>query len=187
MPRLAVRPRYNSAMSNRSSGLSSELVGQLKDLSIRARMAMAIECLTPVLEHYELPEDLRQDLLDLLWRFVEEYDLAQWDEDRRKNGTLDIVGWFVESGKDIPAASPVRSLPRFVLEMICETESLGTDDLYGAVIGYSEHTLERLVRVLSLAAEHGFPIPSITRFLFSAFSRSDEWGRPTSRTSFSES
>jgi hypothetical protein len=166
------------------SEIPQELVEQLKELSIRARTAMATECLTPVLEYYELPEDDRQSLLELLWRFVEEFDLGQWDDDREGNSTLRLIDRFIENGEEVPAESPFRGLPAFALEMINEIEGLACDNLYAGTTSYSPHTHERLVRVLGLALDHGFSIPSITRFLCSPFSERGGWGNPTPRSSF---
>ena len=147
---------------------------------------MAIECLTQVLERSRLPEHDRGELLDFLWRFVEESDLAQWEDDLQLNTTFIVLNRLIDCGEEIPDDSSLHGLPAFAVQMIYEIEELACANMYAGTRDYSPYTLQSLVRVLDLTLENGFSIPPIGPFLCSPFLERHGWGDPTPRSAFKE-
>jgi hypothetical protein len=156
----------------------------LKQISIRSRMAMAITCLKPILDHYHINISEKESLLDIFWQFVENKDLAEWDSNTRKVDSLMAICDFIESEIELPPTLDLRRLPRFVLEIIYEIYNLGLGNLYAGVVSYSPSTYRSSLYVLDLVLNNGFTIPSIEPFLKSPFTERGGFGNNVPRTFF---
>jgi hypothetical protein len=163
----------------------TQIQKDLKLVSISGRMAMAITCFEHIVKTLNLSSPAIDDLIDTFWQFVETNDLSQWEAK-----VLDKTAYicdYIERSAPLPPDSEFRRLPQFLLQMVSDIVDLGRGDLYGAVVGYSRETYDLTLKVLNLALEHGFSIPSIEPFLRSQITEFHGWGNRAPRAYFKQS
>jgi hypothetical protein len=174
--------------------ISPSLQEKLKRISIRGRMALAITCLDMILTDRKVDSVEKLSLLDIFWQFVEneEENLAKWDQDRRQHDLLmDLTNYAGGWTSEKPTKYSFAELDDWIYQVIFEVDELGLGELYSAVQGFSNNTLENLTAILNLIVEHGYTIPSLEPFLRSPFDDTSKWGvkgwgKPSPRTFYDD-
>jgi len=160
-----------------------EKLHQIRRTAIRGRVALALTCLERALQQYDVHDERVVELVEVLWRFVEERDLAEADRAWRETRATDLLD-AVDRGEPIPET--YRGLPEFLARVLLEALEIGLGNLYAGVAGYSQGTFEPTVKVLELCERHGVPIPDPGVFATRMpFSEARGWGKPVPRSFFS--
>lgn len=156
----------------------------IKKISVRGRMAMAINCIKPILTFYKVNQNEKESLLNIFWQFVESDDLAKWDSDRRNCDILMGICDYIETDDRSRIPLGFCKVPRFALEIINKIDDIGVEELYGRITDYSSATHEYLLSILNLALANSFSIPPVEPFLRSPFTEKSGWGNSNPRDFF---
>lgn len=147
-------------------------------------MAMAVTCLEQIFEIHNQCKAESQVLIECFWDFVESENLADWDDRRCDIPVLEAISNLFDFKEPVPDQFCIQQAPLWILEAVYWTESLGTDELYGAVESYSPRTLDALTRVLTFTLDNGFHLPDLEHFTWSHFHERSGWGHHVPRTRF---
>jgi hypothetical protein len=142
----------------------------LESVSIRGRMAFAVDSVQAWVDQDGFDGPALRSLLELMVEFCSSADLGDWD---RK---------CIEAA----ASSMIREetgSPSLVEAVDAAIEDVGRGDLFGGVIGVSLTTLNGALRVARLAAAAGVSLPSLGSYAFSSFDEVHGWGLEIHRVS----
>jgi hypothetical protein len=132
-------------------------------MSMAARMAMALTCIEAAARAEGLTPGPIDDVVDLLWRFVESEDLSAWE------GELVRMQDATEGFARLP-------VPDWVRQMLHECATHGDSYVCSAIEDVGPESLRALLRLFAIAEDHGYRLPDTQTFLQSSFAELDGWG-----------
>lgn len=154
----------------------------IKNISIRARMAVAIECILKAAKRLNLQHAELEKFIEFFWSFVEQDDLAGWDFRLRAYDELCEVWDDDYNNKQL--SNKVASIPEHIRKMCRYAVELGGWELYGAVQSYSPHTYQYLLDILRILAYTTEEIVEFSAYQKSSFNELYGWGFPHHRSWF---
>lgn len=163
--------------------LSSAELDIIRRTAIRGRVALALTCVENAIERFQVRDERIREIVNILWGFVEKQNLASVDEEWRNARAVDLLD-AVDSGSAIPES--YRRLPAFLPRMLSDVLEIGLAEMYGAVRGYSEETLNLTVGVLEQCRDSGVPVPPVARFGRLPFAENGGWGHAVPRSFFGD-
>lgn len=161
--------------------LSAAELAAIQRTAIRGRMALALTAVERALDKFDVRDRRVRQLVETLWRFVEQEDLAAFDRDYRSAPGLDVIG-AVELGSPRPGS--YGHLPEFLPRALTDALSIVDSYLYASVPGSGPRSCESTVRVLEGCQDRGMPLPDVSQFARLPLRESDKWGRPVPRSFF---
>jgi hypothetical protein len=163
--------------------LSAEHQDLLKTTSIGGRIALALTCVERAVQLYQVRDRRITELVEIMWRFVEQKDWESVDQAWRQLPVVDLLD-AAELGWPVPVS--YRSLPLFLPRVLYETLELGLDSMYHALSGYDKPSYDRVVQILTLCEQGGITIPALGRFARMPFTDGRGWGHPVPRSFFQD-
>ncbi len=154
----------------------------LRRTSIRGRAALALTCIERALARFGERDQRILELVEVLWGYVEQKNLSAVDQAWRETRAADDLLEAVDKGLPLPES--YRGLPQFLAKALDDAVWIGLSQMYGAVEGYGEESLDLTVGVVDSCARNGVAIPALTPFARHAFVEGDGWGPPVNRTFF---
>lgn len=166
---------------------------ELKDLSIRARVAISALCLEKLLKDNFSEGDLHKGwdfVLNSIWEYTDKppgnwhYKMAEITpfsvEEDVPFEDKGIEYWNLESYSLVMGAYKVtcRNIKR-VVDLIFE---IGTLDLYSSIVNNSPRTLSMLEEILTITQNNGLLPPSIDVFKEYKITTNNGWGNSFKRT-----
>ncbi|MDQ3005169.1 MAG: hypothetical protein M3R47_07270 [Chloroflexota bacterium] len=155
----------------------------IKNISIRARMAVAIECILKEAKRLSPRHAELDKFIEFFWSLVEQDDLAGWDTRLRAYDELCEI--WNEDNRQL--SKEVASIPEHIREMCRYAVELGGCELYGAVQSYSPYTYQHLLGILRILAYPNGEIVEFGAFQKSSFGEMYGWGFPRHRSWFTAS
>ena len=148
-------------------------IEHIKNISIRGRMAIAIECISKEVKRLRLQRTEIDKFIEFFWSFVEQDDLAAWDIRLRSYDELCDI-WNNEN--DDQLSKKVADIPDHIREMCRYTIELGEGELYGAVLSYSPYTYQCLLDVFRILTYTGRELVNLSKFQRSLIAENYGWG-----------
>src|SRR5207253_1657914 len=99
-------------------------------MAIRARVATGLWCVERALEQSAVRDERVRELVDVLWGFVEQEDLAAVDRAWRRIDAAQLLG-AVEDG--LPTPPSYRLFPAFLPPLLHHVLWTALGEMYGAV------------------------------------------------------
>ncbi|MDO7851944.1 hypothetical protein [Hymenobacter convexus] len=168
---------------------------RLKETSIRGRVAFSITCLEIYFKHLNLQDDtLVQALLEKLWEFTPSNSLDEWEYEI--TGFLPTVilnssasekfenVTFLKHPQSKAYQKLYLSLPETLVTMIDTVADIGFANLYAGTAGYSKSTFDETMIVIDLMNQPQLPLPDLSRFERSEFSKFHGWGTAVNKEFF---
>lgn len=166
--------------------LNLKLIELIKKISVRARMAIAIDCIWYEAQRLKIEDSELKFMVEFFWTFVEQQNLAEWDSRLRAyEGLCEI--WDEDDWDDVgnyKISSKVAVIPKHVREMCFYAVDLGGAELYGSIQFYSRHTYKYLLQVLLRFTFSDGEINNLEKLLISPFSENYGLGNPRNRNQF---
>jgi hypothetical protein len=160
-------------------------VNMLRRTSIRGRVAAALTCIERALRQFEVSDERITELVEVLWRFVEQPDaLDTVDDAWRQTRAADDLLEGVDKG--LPLPETYRELPPFLARALYDILWIGLSELYHATVGHGAESLQLTKDVLELCAENGVEVPLLAPFARLPFPKVG-WGPAVQRSFFATS
>ncbi len=166
----------------------SSLIEDLKTISIRGRMAFAIQCIDNYI-HFKNINNFEAELtlvIDKLKEFLTSNTLDVWDEQVRdllpssildnhpQNNLEDYEYVDFEIAKKLEEA--YRSLPIDLINIIDYSAAIGSNNLYECIVGFSSKTLTPLLNIIKVLRASNIELPEIDKYLDYKFIKEEGWG-----------
>lgn len=151
----------------------------IDSVSIRGRMAFGVTCLQRVCHSWGVKGDCMRDLIDLLWAFVEQERLDNWEDTVTETVRHPSPDAFAAKFAFDHLDSAKRN---FLADLVCLVVQIGRANLYCGYV--NEATRTPTFRIALMLQSYLIPIPEIERFRQPLLSGGAGWGHPCSRTAF---
>lgn len=167
-------------------------VEEVKQVSIRGRVAFCAICLEKALSKLDLSSPITEKIVNLLWEFTETNDFVDWErkateispdtvlENHPDNNFADYETLSVDYLNELENA--YSSMPEEIIELISWSLEAGAANLYGNTGAYSEITLEAVRNGIDIMNKLQIELPDINFLKFSKFQEEFGWGKPFKRS-----
>jgi hypothetical protein len=153
----------------------------LKQISIRARFALGLECLINVLKKQGQDLNDWKPVLERLAEFTNSIELDKWLSSARYILPNVVLNVSFENIETLTKEEYLQLRNLFKLQngpvesIIDELFELGKSDLFGGLVSYSPYTYECLVNIFQITLKVGAPLPLVTPYL--KYPISEDFGR----------
>lgn len=161
------------------------MMNKIKEISIRARVGFALECLESILKKdYKQIEDWGF-LLSSLWDYTKTNNLGKWHYKTSEMIPFSVMEDipFSEKGCEYITENEHNRLKNIyvkvdndVLNVINLIFEIGTLDLYSSIVDYSPRTVAFLFEIIEILETKNIQPPSIERYLIYKISDNNGWG-----------
>ncbi len=164
-----------------------EKIKNLKQISIRGRVAFAIQSLENALEDTEITDySLMDKVLNFLKTYTHTQYIDQWEEKANELAPFlifDEEDFIEEDFSHINKEEYIRlknlytSLPSYITDLIDCVIGIGTANLYGGTQKYSPLSYKHVLNLINILKENNIPIPPVDNYKKYPFKTEDEgWG-----------
>ncbi len=155
---------------------------KIKQISIRARVAFGILCLENALDNLELKSNW-QKVLEVLWIQTDIEYVDEWLYIVSKIMPDCILEDNYEDNKIISLQDYntlkllYSSSPKYILELIEFVFEIGTIELYGKIMDYSEKTTQMVLEIIRIMEINKINYPELKLFDKYSILENNGWGR----------
>ena len=163
--------------------LNNELIETFKAISIRGRMAFAINCLDNIIETKGIASNILNKFILNLWQFTRSNNLGEWDKnisdfipmigEELEEEELDYL--TIEEGKKLQEI--YSSLPKFIVEVIDNIIDLGRIELFTSHSDYAPKSLKRLEKIITIVINENIPLPDVNEYKKFHYNIDGGWGK----------
>ena len=153
----------------------------LKTTSVRGRAAFCITSLENERARLSIGLSVLDDVIELLWSFVESVPGYEWDELWRKDPFFKAAFAAKENFLDDP---DLRGLPTYVTLLCRRSYDVIYEHFYGGIPTYSPTTYYFVLDAMFILLANGGDMPDITPFRVSSFDEDYGWGNFIDRSRF---
>ena len=154
--------------------LDEKIVDNLREISIRGRLAYGASCLENAIRYFDVKDDLlEKEVLSRIWAFTSSSDLSEWDKSVTE---IDPVYVLHENRPSGPLKILYKTLPSDIPDLISDVIEIGAGNLYGGTGDYSPFSLNPLERVIIKCISLQIELPQLEPFKKSRFTEEHGWG-----------
>jgi hypothetical protein len=155
----------------------------MRQTAIRGGVALALVCVERALRRFSVRDERVSELVETLWGFVEQEDLAAVDHAWRDARAVDLLD-AIDADSEIPVT--YRGLSPFLPRLLSQALAIAMVEMYGSVRGFGKESFDLTLRALEDCERNGVPLPAIAKFAQLPFSEEDGWGRAVPRSFFAD-
>ncbi|WP_128100433.1 hypothetical protein [Paenibacillus sp. DCT19] len=168
---------------------------QMKQISLRGRVAYGICCFENVLITLECDLNDWRNVLNYLWQFTSTQYLDDWNEiivELIPENLMEFDTYeeqeFERLSRDefVSLSQLYQSTEESIGILLREIYELGISHAYSVIEGYGESSLILVQRIADYMLEHSFPLPNVDPFLKYAIEENRGWGNRFDGTALSK-
>lgn len=160
-------------------------MSQIKNLSIRARVAFGILCLERILKHFQFDLIKWNILLNELWKYTNS-NVGKWHEiisemtpfSINEQVDFELKGCeYINKEKHDDLQKLYIDVNNDILKVIDLIFEIGTRDLYSSISNNSQDTIKYLQEIILVLEKNDIELPNIKQLQKFSILENNGWGR----------